>query len=671
MTLELAGARVMAPIVGVSIYSWTGVIGVMLAGTACGNFLGGVLADKGARAALKPAAVLAGFFLGFCAAPADSSWPGVAARLVGGVFGAVVMGLGVLFSRRRGGRLALAVIIGGVVGYYLAGPVFQKGDAFLRALLLAVGSDPEWAAMPWVVRAEKWHAIHSALGVAAGVLFGLMAFRYSRLDKGAERFRPAIPLATSLFFAALGTLCVILSVAVFRESPALDELGLVERVLAWTFLLFFLPMLMLGTVSPQVIRLAVPDVRRAGRSIGTIYAVSTLGAIVGTFATGYFLIELVGTHRLILFTAFALTGLALYAGELWRSHAMLYSLSVVGSGAICGLLFIGSSSRPDRESKYYSILVTEKEVDGRRLARLTLDRLTHSVVDLDDPFFLHYEHEQVQGEFARAAYEADANSRILVIGGGGYTFPRWVETAMPSLGVTVVEIDPAVTEVAREKLGLPDDTAIVTHNMDGRQFVAELAPRKNYRLVTLDAVNDLSVPYHLLTREFNEAVAATLTDDGVYLLTLIDHLETGELWKAAADTLRQTYPHVCLLDPVGGWKADEDLRRVYVLYASKTPYDEAALRRAVEAASVDRTGSRRAVRPAGVGVSRAYGDDEIWTHRLGDAQFEELLTTRYRFLETDGGGGVLIENGPRTPLVLTDQKAPVDTLMSGTFLKRR
>ena len=51
MALELTAVRVLAQVVGVSLYTWTGVIGVMLAGTACGNWLGGVLAD---RAGKKP-----------------------------------------------------------------------------------------------------------------------------------------------------------------------------------------------------------------------------------------------------------------------------------------------------------------------------------------------------------------------------------------------------------------------------------------------------------------------------------------------------------------------------------------------------------------------------------------------------------------------------------------
>ena len=61
--------------------------------------------------------------------------------------------------------------------------------------------------------------------------------------------------------------------------------------MGWTFSLFFLPMFVLGMVSPQVIRLAVPDVAHVGRVAGRVYAWSTAGAIVGTFAAGYVLLS--------------------------------------------------------------------------------------------------------------------------------------------------------------------------------------------------------------------------------------------------------------------------------------------------------------------------------------------------------------------------------------------
>src|SRR5262249_47648087 len=124
-----------------------------------------------------------------------------------------------------------------------------------------------------------------------------------------------------------------------------------------------------------------------------------------------------------------------------------------------------------------------------------------------DDSYLGYPHENVQAEFARlAADRAGGRPNVLVIGGGGYTFPRWVAATLPTASVEVVEIDPGVTEVAHRALGLKRDTPIITHNVDGRQFVQEQAPKGEYQLVVQDAVNDLSVPYHIMTKEYNDAV---------------------------------------------------------------------------------------------------------------------------------------------------------------------
>src|SRR5512146_2157601 len=46
LVIELVAGRILAPIIGVSLYSWTSVIGVVLAGISLGNFLGGKIADR-------------------------------------------------------------------------------------------------------------------------------------------------------------------------------------------------------------------------------------------------------------------------------------------------------------------------------------------------------------------------------------------------------------------------------------------------------------------------------------------------------------------------------------------------------------------------------------------------------------------------------------------------
>jgi spermidine synthase len=162
---------------------------------------------------------------------------------------------------------------------------------------------------------------------------------------------------------------------------------------------------------------------------------------------------------------------------------------------------------------------------------------------------------------------------VLVVGGGGYTFPRWVDSQLPAASVEVVEIDPGVTEVAHREFGLPRDTKIVSHPLDGRQFLADRAADGAYDLVIMDAVNDLSVPFHLLTRECNELVRRRLAAKGVYLVSVIDDFDDGQLLRAALRTLRQTFPEVALLAARPAAWAGGKSHGVFVIYASARPFD--------------------------------------------------------------------------------------------------
>jgi len=504
MALELAASRVLAQVVGVSLYTWTGVIGVMLAGTACGNWLGGVLADRAGR-------------------------------------------------RPGGGRAALAGCL---------------------------------------------------VAASASAVLVLVAF-----------------------FALV-------------RLGAFTDLPLVPRVLAWTFAVFFLPMLLLGTVSPQVIRLATPGVAAAGRVAGRVYAWSTAGAIAGTFATGYVLISTAGMYRTVLGVALPAAAAAFAVARVWERRAALYVLSLVlGTVAAGFALLTPENTRVTRETNYFTLCVLP-DPDRPDVLRLKQDLLVHSWVKPGDPAFLHYRHEQVQMEFLRAMRP---DAAVLVIGGGGYTFPRAAKAERPRARVDVVEIDPGVTAVAYSHLGLDPALGIRTVNKDGRQFVAEDAAPGAYDLVTLDAVNDLSVPYHLLTKECNDAVERALAPGGVYLVTVIDDPGHGRLWTAAVHTLRRTFAHVELLTSTADWPLDG--QNVLVLYAADRPLDLDELRRATRKPPAD-------LQAAVASAAGAAAQPQWFTHRPPAADVARLL-----------------DAGP--PLVLTDQYAPVDNLMAGVFRHRK
>jgi spermidine synthase len=125
---------------------------------------------------------------------------------------------------------------------------------------------------------------------------------------------------------------------------------------------------------------------------------------------------------------------------------------------------------------------------------------------------------------------------------------------------------------------LPHDTRIKTHNRDGRQFVQEFAEPGQYHLVVQDAVNDLSVPSHIMTREYNHAVKRILTDDGVYLLTVIDRFGAkpgkppmGRLLPAAIRTMQAEFPYIYLLSERIRW--DEEGQGVFVIAGMTKPWD--------------------------------------------------------------------------------------------------
>ncbi len=553
MSLELSAVRLLAQVLGVSLFTWTGVIGVMLAGTALGNLIGGRLADRASRS-VQP------------------------------------------------NRLALS-------------------------------------------------------------------------------------LGWSLLFCGLATVCVILLYSVlthaaFLSKPASEAdanprafttFGIVGQVIAWTFALFFLPMFGLGLISPQVIRLAVPDVGSVGRTAGSIYAWSIAGAIAGTFATGYLLISSLGVNNTILLAAalpcFMLPLIAVprsktAATATFRSatipinleSGMMLDAFSAALGAVFGgfVLSFRETEGITLETNYYTIRVYNPDPpyafipssDGlhavagiavdpqlQEYRDLVLDNLRHSQVNMQDPTFLHYKHEHFQLEMVRLFKERTPEKQsVLVIGGGGYTFPRCTRVLIPTAAVDVVEIDPGVTRVAKEKLGLIDDWKIRSVHMDGRQFVAEKCAPATYDLVTLDAVNDLSVPSHLMTKEFNAAVKKTLTPNGVYLVTVIDLVNDGKLWRAAAHTLAESFAHVEMVFPVDFFDDDHpeySNRSVIVLYASDTPLDAAKLRAAVR----NQTGK------------------EPQTQVVRRSTFEGMLA-----------------NGKKT--ILTDQFCPTDNLMIDVFKKR-
>jgi predicted membrane-bound spermidine synthase len=361
----------------------------------------------------------------------------------------------------------------------------------------------------------------------------------------ADRFPTPRTLGWLLFLSGLGAL----SISPLTEAVALWPLqtSLMLRILIVTGAIFFLPSFLLGMISPVVVRLSLDRLERSGNVVGKIYAFSTLGSILGTFATGFFLISWMGTRNiLLLMAAILIVSSPFFGGAFLRKRIflVLFPVLVVFLWSIHDQAFKKQRDENSyfyEETDYFTIELKQMAKDGRNLEVVILDNLIHSYVDLKDPFHLQYGYERVYAELVAWKAAAHPEFRALIIGGGGYTFPRYLEAKYPRAQIDVIEIDPRLTEIAYEHLALSPDTRIRSFNQDARWFLMNFPERGVYDFIFGDAYNDLSIPYHLTTKEFSMMIKFLLKPDGMLIANIIDHFQKGLFLPSYVRTLKEVF----------------------------------------------------------------------------------------------------------------------------------
>jgi spermidine synthase len=398
----------------------------------------------------------------------------------------------------------------------------------------------------------------SIIGV---VLAGISAGAYAGGWLADRRPAPST-LGWLLFAAGLTAIAIAPATTLLAgDQGLLTSLGvartLLARVVVLAFLLFFLPSFFLGMISPVAVKLAVRNLDTAGRTVGKIYAFSTLGSIAGTFVTGFWLVAEFGTRATLVGTGLVLIAASLLLGDLLGRRGRVVSVAV----AIAGLALAYSQQKPllpprhdpmprgaigtlhFEESQYYTIRVerTVRDDNGAPINALHLDHLVHSYADPHDLAYLEYDYLRSFHEVVQACAKRRADFRVLFIGGGGYTLPRLIERNHPQACVDVAEIDPAVTRVAWRWFGLSRNGRIRTINQDARWFAMRAPEEGVYDAIFIDAFNDLSVPYHLTTREMALRLRDLLRPDGALVANVIDDYRHGRFLASYVRTLQSVF----------------------------------------------------------------------------------------------------------------------------------
>src|SRR5215470_5040084 len=143
-----------------------------------------------------------------------------------------------------------------------------------------------------------------------GLILLYLTIGYYLGGRLADRFpRPAVLYTLTIIAAFLISVIPFLSRPILLWSQSAFStysIGVFYGSLVSVLLLFAVPMILLGCVSPFAIRLRIEQLGKSGRTAGQLYAISTAGSILGTFLPVLLLIPTIGTYRTFFTFAVAL-----------------------------------------------------------------------------------------------------------------------------------------------------------------------------------------------------------------------------------------------------------------------------------------------------------------------------------------------------------------------------
>ena len=378
-----------------------------------------------------------------------------------------------------------------------------------------------------------------------GLILVYLSLGYWLGGKVADRYPDQRVLGGIILVAAIAV-----AVTPFVARPILDlalrgldavSVGAVVGSFFAALALFAVPVTLLGCVSPFAIRLALEDVGEAGTVAGRLYAISTVGSIVGTFVSAIVTIPLIGTQRTMLLSAALLVlAAALLLGGRWQVLTLVMAaLLFVPAGQIKaspGLLF-------ETESTYQYIQIVERS-DGSRALKLNEGVAVHSVWHRDSVLT-----GGVWDTFLLVPPLLDRPPEsMLVIGNAGGTVARAFGELYPDVSIDGVEIDPEVSEAARRYMGLEDNPRLEVISADGRPYL-ELTDR-SYDIIVVDAYHQPYIPFQLATKEFFEAVREHLNPGGVVALNVASVPDDERLAEAIGSTVLSVFPQAWSWKPL-------------------------------------------------------------------------------------------------------------------------
>lgn len=415
-----------------------------------------------------------------------------------------------------------------------------------------------------------------------GVILGSMSLGYWLGGKIADKKADFDGLSRIIFFSGIFIVLTIILKDVVPQFLMPSGLRVEISSLASSIILFAPTSILLGMVSPYSVKLRINSLDNSAAVVGNLYAISTLGSILGTFAAGFFIIPFLGSKNILilLFLVLFITSAVVFLfSKKFQAKTMVSVLIIfLLSGGFVWFISQGDSADAfgtglvfDKDTQYNRVLLLENDWDGKPVRELITDPLSIQsamFLDSDDLVFPYTKYYHL------ARYFNPGFKNSLMIGGGAYSFPKDYLKKYTDAKIDVVEIDPGITQIAKEYFKLEDNSRLKNYNEDGRVFLNQT--KNKYDAIFGDAFSSAaSIPFQLTTKEAVQKQYDILNDNGVVVLNLLSAIsgEKGDFLRAEYATFKSVFPQVYLFLPDGPTIQDQMQNIILVALKSNKTFN--------------------------------------------------------------------------------------------------
>lgn len=331
-----------------------------------------------------------------------------------------------------------------------------------------------------------------------------------------------------------------------------------KNFLVWAALfvclaIFAFPCVLLGTVTPSLVKYSVNSLDDNGKTVGELGALNTIGSIIGTFLPTFVTIPAVGTAITFLIFSGVLAAISIVYFLSMRKNMLKCALTIVL------ILALGLTSGS------FSFAFWEKDItveDESIYNYLQVKETDHSVILSTNVLFgvqsILMKEAKLTGmyyDYALAAPvmaglpQMDSNGNILVLGLGTGTFAKYCTEYFPGVEVEGVEIDEKIADLAGKYFDLPDSVNVSVY--DGRSYLT--ASDKKYNVIMVDAYQDITIPFQMSSVEFFTEVEKHLAPGGVMVVNMnMKSTSENSINDYLCDTIGSAFDNVYTVPVEGG-----------------------------------------------------------------------------------------------------------------------